>query len=127
MGTFRIVCGTLSVICHGTFCEKSWRLKRVNLFVNWKAFISFSKHNKWVKVFKNGPSEICGRQPFKIWSDMVCLSRRFHFKFFKGCLLQIFEYGPFLNILTQIYSKNHFILMNVNVFSKRVIVRKSEC
>ena len=24
----------------------------------------------WVKVFKNGPSRICGRQSLKIWSDM---------------------------------------------------------
>ena len=24
-----------------------------------------------VKVFKNGPSKICGRQPLKNWSDMV--------------------------------------------------------
>ena len=30
---------------------------------------------KWVKVFKNGPSKICGRQLLKIWSDMVCLSK----------------------------------------------------
>ena len=22
-------------------------------------------YNKWVKVFKNGPSKICGRQPLK--------------------------------------------------------------
>ena len=29
----------------------------------------------WVKVFKNEPSKNCGRQPLKIWSDTVCLSR----------------------------------------------------
>ena len=28
----------------------------------------------WVKVFKNGPSNICGRQPLKIWNYMVCVS-----------------------------------------------------
>ena len=29
-----------------------------------------NKHDTWVQVFKNGPSEICGRQPLKIvtWS-----------------------------------------------------------
>ena len=31
----------------------------------------------WYKVFMNGPSKICGRQPLKIWRDMVCLSRGF--------------------------------------------------
>ena len=41
----------------------------------------------WDKVFKNGPSKICGRQPLS---------------FFKGCLPQILL-GPFLNTLS------HFI------------------
>ena len=27
------------------------------------------------KVFKNGPRKICGRQPLKIWRDMVCLKQ----------------------------------------------------
>ena len=26
----------------------------------------------WDKVFKNGPRKICGRQPLRIRSDMVC-------------------------------------------------------
>ena len=26
----------------------------------------------WVKVFNNGPSKICGGQPLKFCSDMVC-------------------------------------------------------
>ena len=56
------------------------------------------------KVFKNGPSKICGRQPFNNWSDMVCLSRAYHFKFCKGCLPQIFL-GPFLNTLPQIQTE----------------------
>ena len=37
----------------------------------------------------------------KIWSDMVCLGRPYHFNFFKGCLLQILL-GPFLNTLNHI-------------------------
>ena len=57
----------------------------------------------WVKVFKNGPSKTCGRQPLKIRSDMVCLSRSYHFKFFKGCLQQTLL-GPFLNTLTHFIS-----------------------
>ena len=53
-----------------------------------------------LKVFKNGPSKICGSQPFKIWRDMFCLSRPYTFKFFKGCLPQILL-GPLLNTLSQ--------------------------
>ena len=37
----------------------------------------------------------------KIWRDMVCLSRRYPFKFFKGCLPQVLL-GPLLNTLSQI-------------------------
>ena len=37
----------------------------------------------------------------KVWSDMVLLSRPYHFKFFKGCLLPISP-GPFLNTLSHI-------------------------
>ena len=51
-----------------------------------------------VKVFKNGPSKICGRQPSKYlkWYGLPN-----HFKFFKGSLPQILL-GPFLNTLTHI-------------------------
>ena len=52
--------------------------------------------NIWVKVFKNGPSNICGRQPLKKlkW-------RPYSSKFFKGCLPQILL-GPFLITLTHL-------------------------
>ena len=26
-----------------------------------------NSNDKWDKIFKNGPSKICGRQPLKIW------------------------------------------------------------
>ena len=39
----------------------------------------------------------------KIWSDLVCPSRRYHFSFFKGCLPQILL-GPFLNTLPHLNS-----------------------
>ena len=39
---------------------------------------------------------------WKIWSNLVYLSRPYHFKFFKGCLPQILL-GPFLNTLTHIF------------------------
>ena len=57
--------------------------------------------NNWDKLIKNGPSEICGRQPLKILSDMICLSRLHHFRFFRGCLPQIFL-GSLWNILSQL-------------------------
>ena len=56
----------------------------------------------WDKVFKGGPSKICGRQPLKIWE-----SRPYPFKYFKGSLPQILL-GRFLNILS--YININFIL-----------------
>ena len=48
------------------------------------------------KVFKNGPSEICGRQPLKNLKWYGLLKQTIpHFKFFKGYLPQILL-GPFL-------------------------------
>ena len=44
----------------------------------------------WGKIFKNGPSEICERQPF-----------------FKGCLPQV-SLGSFVNTLSQIFFLNCF-------------------
>ena len=58
--------------------------------------------NQMGKVFKNGPSKICRRQPLKIWSDKVCLS-----KFFKGCLPQILL-SLFLNTLPQIILQSYW-------------------
>ena len=40
---------------------------------------------------------------WKIWSDMICLSRPYPLKFFKDCLPQ-FLLGPFLNNLIQIWT-----------------------
>ena len=60
--------------------------------------------NKWDKVFKNGPNEICGRQPLKNlkWNDLF--SRPCHFRLFKGCLPKL-AIAPFLNSLSQIAFK----------------------
>ena len=71
--------------------------------------------SKWVKVFKNEPSKIFWRQPWKIWSDIVCLSRPYHFKFFKGCLPQILL-GSFFNTLTQIIFQVYLISADQVVF-----------
>ena len=58
----------------------------------------------WDKVFKNGLSKICGRQPLKKFEG-VCglLGRLYPFKFFKGSLPQILL-RLFLNTLTQLYT-----------------------
>ena len=70
-------------------------------------FSSFSEHldyktllNGYIlgKVFKNGRSKNCGRQPLKNFNYMVCLSRPYHFIFFKGWLPQILL-DPFLSTL----------------------------
>ena len=65
----------------------------------------FVKKIKCVKVFKNGPSKICGRQPLKNlkWYGVP--------KLFKGCPPQ-YLLGSFLNTLTHISqhqrsSQNH--------------------
>ena len=56
----------------------------------WGRNVSEERDN-WVKVFQNGASKICGREPLK-----NCLGRPYHFKFFKGCLPQILL-GSLLN------------------------------
>ena len=40
----------------------------------------------------------------EIWGDMVCLSRSYPFKFFKGCLPQILL-GLFLNTVSQMLAR----------------------
>ena len=64
---------------------------------------------KWDKVFKDGPSKTCGRQPFKNLKGYGLLEadhtpRPYPFKFFKGCLPQILP-DPFSNTLPQILLK----------------------
>ena len=55
------------------------------------------------KVFKNGPSKICGRQLLKNLKGYGLLSRPYPFIFFEGCLPQV-SLGPFLNTLSNIQS-----------------------
>ena len=53
--------------------------------------------HKWGKVFKNGPSKICGRQPLKNSEGYDLLP----FRLFKGCLSENLL-GPCSNTWTQI-------------------------
>ena len=62
------------------------------------------KRNKWDQIFKNGPSKICGWQPWKNFNYP------YHFKFFKGCPSQILL-GPFL-ILEYFVSNGRKFTMN---------------
>ena len=54
----------------------------------------------WDRVFKNGRSKICGRQPLKILKGYTL----YPFKFFKGCLPQILL-DSFLNNLDLMLSR----------------------
>ena len=61
-----------------------WRFKVLSIF-RASAGHHYKTHT-WVKVFKNGPSKIYGRELLKNLKGYVCLSRTYPFKFFKGCL-----------------------------------------
>ena len=76
--------------------------------VHIKSFESNIDNNKWVKVIKNGPSKICGRQPLKNLEGYDL-----HVNFFKDCLPQMLL-GPFLNTLTQMFDL-HFQLLTLSV------------
>ena len=78
--------------------------------------------NIWDKVFKSGPSKICGRQPLKTSNGYGCLSRPYHFKFFKGCLLQILL-GPLLNTFFHLNKK----LSNTEAELKKALLVKKAC
>ena len=74
---------------------------------------AFKQSSIWGKY---GPIKICGRQSLKNLKlyglpDMACLSRPYHFKFFKGCLPQTLL-GPFLSILS------HLLLLQESAPSK---------
>ena len=56
----------------------------------------------WHKVFKRGPSKICGRQPLKILRRYGLLKHTISLQIFKGCLPQI-VIGPLLIILSQMF------------------------
>ena len=45
--------------------------------------ISLSRINKWTKVFKNGPGEICGRQPLKNLKGYALLKQTISIQIFE--------------------------------------------
>ena len=58
--------------------------------------------NIWGKVFKNGPSKICGRQPLKYLKGYGMLQQTISLQIFKGCFPQIIL-GPFLNTFSHLW------------------------
>ena len=75
--------------------------KYASAFTTW---LSMSMCNYWwklVKVFKNRPSKICGRQLSKNLEWYVYIGRPYYFKIIKGCVLQVLLV-PFLYTLTQV-------------------------
>ena len=98
------------------FSWRSWKFsifKQKTWFLIKNKSLSKLRDNIWDKVFKNGPSKICGRQPIKNLKEyslvrgLVCLSRPYPFKFFKGCLLQILL-GPFFNTVPHFSVQNQY-------------------
>ena len=69
------------------------------------------KNHIWGKVFNNGPSKICERQPLKNLKG-----RSYHFKFCKGCLSQSLL-GPFFNTLPHKY----FLQSTCKFLKKRTV------
>ena len=55
-------------------------------------------NHKWAKVFKNGPSKICGRQLLKkfTWSILEYLDPNGHLRFFQSfqgsCFFYVLQY-----------------------------------
>ena len=65
------------------------------LCLDWGLFVLVGKGSIWVKVFENEPSKVCGRQPLKIWSNVVCLRPRksLNADAFHVVLLEVSEAG----------------------------------
>ena len=75
----------------------------------------------WDKVFKNGPSKMCGRQGFKNlkWYGLLT----YHLKCFKGCLPQILL-GLFLNTLPHM-QLHYGLIFNISLF-RQVLNQKTK-
>ena len=91
------------------FCKSESRLvlsaiMQTLTFRYWEPFKWY-----WGKVFKNGTSNICGRQPLK---NLKHLSMPHHFKLFNGCLPHILL-GPFLNTLSHMQVEKRFPMKEV--------------
>ena len=75
------------------------------------------------KIFKSGQVKFVEDSLKKIWRDMVCLSRQYPLKFFKGCLPQ-FLIGPLLNTLSHIIWREHTKMLNWSIPNAEKFKRK---
>ena len=100
-------------------------------FLVWSVVNGNCPKNLWDKVFKNGPSKICGRQPLKKLKgyEGICLSRPYPFKFFRGCLPQMllspidsWMLGPISCVLSPM--KAFFKMTFLEIFFDDIISRK---
>ena len=91
---------------------------------NWYKMGSNSIHLFGTNYSRMGQVKFVEGSRYKIWKDMVCLSRPYPFKFFKDCLPQIL-FGPFLNILSHLIITTPKILVVLIYKTKIVLLQNS--
>ena len=103
------------ILCRTILNHLTWTRAGLPRLADWRSFLRFAPclFRKTIEIFESKYSrmdlvKIVEDSLSKNWSNMVCLSRPYHFKFVKGCLPQILL-GPFLNTLSHLRQK---VLMN---------------
>ena len=103
------------ILCRTILNHLTWTRAGLPRVADWRSFLRFAPclFRKTIEIFESKYSrmdlvKIVEDSLSKNWSNMVCLSRPYHFKFVKGCLPQILL-GPFLNTLSHLRQK---VLMN---------------
>ena len=91
-------------------------------WIKWNRY--WAKGRTWDKVFKNGPSKICGRQSLKKVKRYGLLSRYIPFKIFKGCLPQMLL-GPFLSTLSHISIDRNYPSRHRTLFQRLYVYETS--
>ena len=71
------------------FLSLGWEMLQVALNITTGNPLLPSHCFALLKVLTNRSSKICGRQPLKIWSDMVCFKQIRSLRFFKAVLHKI--------------------------------------
>ena len=61
-----------------------WKSVSLPPYGLYRDLLTLCKRNISEKIFKNGQSKICGRQPAKIWRYMLGLSRHIHWNTLKA-------------------------------------------
>ena len=119
------ICNTnlLNTVCCCPDSHSLYKLKPIKLF---EARISRKASLKHFliryKVFKNGPSKICGRQPLKNMKRYGLFKQTTSFQMVKGCLPQILL-RPFLNtfvpyLLDEANGNNEYLMWMLDMNTK---------